>query len=270
MESILLLTDFSDAAKKATKFAVEMAKSSMAKLNLLHVYEEPFSTFDNEYEVKNNNEDNRHNSRLRLKRIIDKNQLQHHPHRIYVREMNLTDAVKNISENENTDLIIMGLKEKSDIANFLGNNYFNVMAKVACPVLIIPSSAEYHPITHIVYLTDLSAEERSLSFLEQFSASIANRDINVELLHINEEGYGANHQKQKSLVEISRENMDQHLIKSDSLMGGIKKFVKMNRVDVLAITTKSTSIFQRIFSQSLTNKMMNDVSLPLLVFKAKA
>lgn len=66
-KSILFPTDFSENSKNTTKFVIEIARLTGAKLNLLYVYEEPYSTFTDQEKDTTDNYligNNRENSRL--------------------------------------------------------------------------------------------------------------------------------------------------------------------------------------------------------------
>jgi len=268
IKSILFPTDFSENARSTTKFVVEIAKLTGAKLNLLHVYEEPYSTVTDQKKTITDNPlitDSRENSRIQLKNIIDTNQMKKHPHRVYVREGGLIDAIEEISKIENVDLIIIGQKGENRSNTLFGSNCLKIIISASCPVLTIPSGVKYSHFCHVTYLTDLSSgEDKQPKQLKQFSTLF---DASITLLHFSEEGLTTKdkNKKEKLLSSISDSEMNYHMIQNNNLISGIQEFVDDHKVDVLVMKIKSTSIFYRLFNHSLTEQVMDYSRLPLLV-----
>lgn len=269
IKSILFPTDFSENAKNTTKFAIEIAKLTGAKLNLLHVYEVPYSTMTaNEQDIADHpliEDDSREYSRKRLKNIIDENLLEKHPHRIYLREGSLIDAIEEVSKIENVDLIIIGQKGENKSNTLFGSNCLKIIINTPCPVFTVPSGVKYNHFNHITYLTDLSSEEyKQPEQLQQFSEIF---DASVTLLHFSKEGLTTKDKNKKEhlLSSISDDDMNYYMIQNDNLISGIQGYIGNHKIDVLVMKIKSTSIFHRLFNDSLTEQVINYTRLPLLV-----
>lgn len=269
IKSILFPTDFSENSKNTTKFAIEIARLTGAKLNLLHVYEVPYSTMTaNEQDIADNptiEDDSREDSRKQLKSIIDENSLKNHPHRVYLREGSLIGAIEEVSKIESVDLIIIGQKGESKSNTLFGSNCLKIIINTPCPVLTVPSGVVYNHFHHITHLTDLSSEDdKRPEQLQQFSDLF---NASVTLLHIGEVGLTAKDKNKKEhlLSSISHDDMNYYMIQNDDLISGIQEFLNDHKVDVLVMKIKSTSIFHQLFNNSLTEQMMTYSKLPLLV-----
>ncbi len=267
IKSILFPTDFSENAKNTTKFAIEIAKLTGAKLSLLHVYEVESSGFtDKEKDAINPSiRDNRAISRIQLKNIIEVNQMEKHPHRVYIREGSLIGAIEEVSMIESIDLIIVGQKGKNRSNTLFGSNCLKIIISTPFPVLTVPPVVKYNHFHHLTYLTDLSSEEeKQPEQLQQFSDLF---NASVTLLNFSEEGLTTKdkNKKENLLSNISGREMNYYVIQNNNLISGIQEYIYDHKVDLLMMKIKSTSIFHRLFSQSLTEQVMNYTRLPLLV-----
>jgi nucleotide-binding universal stress UspA family protein len=74
-------------------------------------------------------------------------------------------------------------------------------------------------------------------------------------------------QKLKDKVDALEYSMiDYHEVVHDDLVEGLLNFIKEHDGDWLAMTTHTTSIFDKLFHSSLTTKMLRNSPVPLLIF----
>lgn len=81
------------------------------------------------------------------------------------------EAILQIALEENIELIVMGMTGKTDALDTLfGNTSQEVLAKSDCPVLAIPTKAEFKGIDNLVYATNFEFRDLgTINCLKQWS-----------------------------------------------------------------------------------------------------
>ncbi len=148
MKKILVPIDFSPNSINALHVAAEIAQKSGAVLEMLHVnlaaiYSAPFS----EYAPVSNYvaEDEQYDEtaagameKLKMELLADPS-FSKLEVKIRVEEGYLYSSVRNVANEENVDLVVMGTKGASGMGEFLlGSNTEKVIRTSPCPVLAVP------------------------------------------------------------------------------------------------------------------------------------
>jgi nucleotide-binding universal stress UspA family protein len=273
MNSILFPTDFSQNANNAFLYAKKLAQQKSKKLNLLHIYEVPLMAPANAFITREATSqlartNMRKVSQEKFDQLIDNHDLKVYPHRCFLREGNVVDEILKLTKNEEVDLIVMGTKGKTDSREFLmGSVTADIIRKSFCPVLAIPEVTIYKPIQRIVYATDLRYDETQMfrhivGFAKQYNSTVI-------FLHINDDGFKE---------EIHEESLQNFIDNSDygklaymkimtkDIASGISDYIDSNNIDLLAMTTHTKSLYQRLFHRSITKQMVLHTQIPLLAF----
>lgn len=178
------------------------------------------------------------------------------------------DEILNSLEENDAGMIIMGSTgDSGPLKKWFGSVSTKIMNDSPCPVLLIPENAGYKGVNHILYAYDDIDLDKALmgplvSFASQFDATI-------HLLHVNEEeapdpGY--------YLEELFKENYPNQKIKlasvySEEITKAIDAYAHENDIDIVVMGTKNRSFFDRIFHDSMTQKMAIQSDVPLLILK---
>lgn len=277
LKNILLPTDFSENAKNAIPYAIDLIKKNNAKLSLLHVYNIPlmaptdiFTTSDNimTYSIT---EDVRKLSSDKLKKIINNNQLSRIKHRCFIREGDVQNKIIKIIKKEAIDLIVMGTKGESAKRDlFMGSITKAIIQHATCPILAIPEKATFNTISKIVYATDLQQDESNMiNYLVKFAKMY---NANLVILHID---HDENIKKWsidllKDIINKSNyPKIDYKEIILKDIVEGINNYVAEFKPDILSMTTNSTTLFDKIFHKSLIKELLLHTHIPLLTFNRK-
>ncbi len=152
MNKILVPIDFSENSKNALRVAAEIARTSGAALEMLHVnvasiYSTPLSEYvavsnfvveDQQYDEKALTELEK--LKLGLLAIPGFSKLDV---TMRVEDGFLYSTVNNVATDDDVDLVVMGTKGASGLNEFLvGSNTEKVIRTAPCPVLAIPEHAE--------------------------------------------------------------------------------------------------------------------------------
>lgn len=276
MKNILFPTDFSQNAENALSYAVEIARNVNGNLILFHAYSvqliDPNMPAEIYLSAYQEEEKTAKESLEDLKRRITNANKFGSDKELFTTEAVVSqglvvDETLSMIKDFKIDLVIMGTHGATGITELiLGSNTASVIEKSPVPVLAIPHNRAYSDIKKIVYAYDdikssLPPFKKLLSFATIY-------DADITLLHIIESGKDTEEfnrrefEKIKSATDYEKLSLD--LVKEDKVLEGINEYVNAHDVDVLAMTIKKRSLFDRIFNKSLTKKMAYHTKIPLL------
>ena len=151
MKNILIPTDFSSNADHAIAYAINIFKCERANFYFLHAYADevygPFHNLDKETFEKQRQIHSKSSENKLTKLVNDTKTKTHNPMHKY--EMissfeSLVDALNNVADSKNIDLIIMGTRGATANSKItFGSNTVQVFKYVKCPVLAVPDHYDY-------------------------------------------------------------------------------------------------------------------------------
>jgi nucleotide-binding universal stress UspA family protein len=190
LKNLLFATDFSPCSSVALPYALAVARKYEATLHAAYVMPNDadllFMTPEN-WPTAMAEEDRR------IKLCIEdlEQKLQGLPHQLLTPKGKVVDALVQIIDERNIDLLVLGTHGRSGIERlFLGSVAEEIFRRAACPVLSVgphasSKSNEISEFKNIVFATDFS--EESLAALP-YAISLAEEDqAQLSLLHIVEE-----------------------------------------------------------------------------------
>ncbi|NOQ75272.1 MAG: hypothetical protein GQ574_24890 [Crocinitomix sp.] len=276
IKNILFPTDFSENSKNALPFAIDLAKKNGGKLFLMHAYDVPLvppaNYFSSREETMTYSEEliltaiNR-----KMQELITDVDLEGLSYDIFIQEGNTQKEIQKVAGKNKIDLIVMGtLGETANRELFMGSVTKNLIQSVRCPVLAIPGDFVFGTIERIVYTTDLENDEsKAVDYLAKFSELL---DAVLIILHLDYDAKAKpKHLEQlKSLVAKTEHGkiVYQDIVVED-IIEGIDAYIKENEINMLAITTKTTSLLDKVFHRSLTKKILFHTHIPILAFNSK-
>jgi|SRR5690554_1409637 len=277
MLKILIPTDLSENALKATHYATELFKHGPAHIFLLHAYA------DEVYDLVNQKQDSEFETVKREIFIQTDAALKMLQKEIFVLSPNpkhtveccpefssLVDAVNDWVERENIDLVIMGTKGKTaDKKLTFGSNTLQVIKYVKCPVLAVPESQDLDYPENIVFATDfqLPYKRRELKLLSNIGKRFGAR---IHFLYVSKHKNLSLRQKDnKVFIEaVLRENHTYfHHIEEDDITQGINTFIEKNNPDMLVMVNRRHSYLENILYQSTIEKIGLNIKIPFLVLQ---
>lgn len=271
MYSIIIPTDFSDNASKALDYAVNLFGTS-SKYTLVNGYEVPHSGA---------------NMLISIADILEKDALQllfdlrdqlisDHPElegNIDVKAVSGAPnvAIRKLAETQDFDLVVMGTKGASGLKEvFVGSVASNTLNDVKIPVLAIPADAEVLIPKTILFAADdkCLADGKLPAELVELSNSTGAEVLVVNVVSEGDLKYVGNSDGQKNRPDGIFEGVKHsvHFVESSDVNAGIMKFIEQNKVDMLAMVTRKTDLFSRMFAKSNTKAMAMHTQIPLLAF----
>ncbi len=190
LKNILFATDFSPCSNAALPYALSVARRYGATLHAAHVMPtkaEMVLMSPESWPTVAEEEDKR------IQAYIDQleTQFQGLPHHVLTPRGKVADALAQIVEEREIDLLVLGTHGRSGVGKlFLGSVAEEVFRRTACPVLSVGPNVSSKPdgeiqFQHIVFATDFS--EDSLAALP-YAVSLAEEDqAQLALLHVVEQ-----------------------------------------------------------------------------------
>jgi nucleotide-binding universal stress UspA family protein len=156
MKRILLPTDFSDNARNAMEYALNMFGANDMEYIIVNIYAEPYSNTELLVSVdeilEKDSEKGLEEDHAYLKSLFPKESFQI---QLWSKYGGLPFEINRICEEEKIDYIVMGTKGASGLKKVLiGSNTADVIKTVKTPVLSIPENIKYITLSQIAFTTD--------------------------------------------------------------------------------------------------------------------
>jgi len=267
MKKILFPTDFSLAAQNAFKYAMDLSKHTGWKIDVVHIYQIPFS--GTEYYLAPSEIEQLRLEKQRLmeekiesfcKKFSFKNVDKQMVFPGFFTEQELIE----LSRDENYGLVIMGTKgERNALDKLMGSVTTRLMMNAGCPVLAIPDNAVFKKFQHIAYATTFSTKDQH--FLEQLVDFGKNFEAEIHFVYVSEKEEGGAEEK-LFVPGLPSRFVKFSVVNNSSITDGIDEFVKNNQIDLLAIYIPKRNLWERLFHNSFSKKMTFHTEIPLFVF----
>lgn len=290
-ERILVPVDFSDYSLKACRIAFNAAKALNAKVKILHVYFNPYyptalpmaEAFayqgKEEKEFQNIIEKVKENIQRLCNLIDEKIASGEFPSINYsyvLREGLPEEEIVTFTKEYKPALIIMGTRGKNQKdADLIGSVTAEVIEMSHTPLMAIPQNTPFttlEDVKKLSFLTNFSQRDL-VSFGTMVNLLKPYPNIHIEITHITGKrddkwdeiklaGIKEYFTKQYPYLEL-----DYKLIDTDDMLKSLDEYIKNDNVDILALTTSKRNIFARMFSPSISRKMLFHSDTPLLVLR---
>lgn len=270
MKKILVPTDFTPASRQATLYAIALAKTFGAEIQLLHVYREMLPvTLDAEPWIATARE---------LRAEVDR-RLQHEVETLSRKySIPITgdiqigykgDSINEVARESRADLVVMGMKNHQHVP-VLGNTTTKAIRKSDVPILIVPEGTAFRALKNIVLAIDFnemtgkSSVEPLIGIIKEFGASL-------KVLHIEKRGSDINAselpEKLQLGVVLSPVDYTYYKVEYDDIEQGILAFVESHPTDLLVMIAHHHTIMERLFRPIHTGMISFELNIPLLVLK---
>lgn len=266
MKNILLTTDFSDNARNALNYAINLFGTD-TNYTLLNTFTEPSSTTSVMVSIIDFLQKESREGLVKQKGALEEafpgvkinTQSQYG---------DLAKVINKISELDNYDYAVIGTKGASAFENFfIGSNTLNVVKTAKIPLIVIPENSTYSGLNKIAFAADYQHTDR-LEIMQPL-ASLA-KESNAELMIVNVRSEDdANYDQAieafglHSVLEGVSHSF--YSKKHENVVTGIEEFIKEEKVDVLTMVAHKHHFFDRLFHKSVTKQVSMLSDVPLLI-----
>ena len=273
MDTILVLTDFSDVAFHAASYAAGLTLQLHSKqLILYHAYEVVAPASGAVSLVQQSSDSLQADSMEKLKalqRRLEKFLSNVTSVHCRAEGLSLDTSINDVVEAENADLIVMGITGKSALEQQLvGSTTVRVAPKSRRPVLIVPVEAAIEPVRQIVFACDteqttqLKAAADLIKILDEFSVPLMVVNVDHKQAHFGE----------KTPLDtvvlhelLAPHNPSFHFTDDEDIVAGIMEFALAHQASMIILIPKNQGFFEGLFHRSVTKKLAYHTSIPLLV-----
>ncbi|MBC7913667.1 MAG: universal stress protein [Pyrinomonadaceae bacterium] len=276
MKNILVLTDFSDRARSAAEYAVQVAAHVKANVLLCHALElteQLTYPLADHLILKNQAMKRLKEVGIHLNELISKNGDPDlfRPTITYFNDLDmLTDVADKVILNYKIDLVVIGSHKTSSMARFFSGSHTNdILDDLKCPILLVPENVTYRPVQNIAYATDLTfnnskvigylAKIASLFGAKIFIDHISPLDLPLTILE-KEVEYSVKEQMDKINVDLTYRT-----IKGVNITKGLLEISDPEKVDILTLVHKRYDFFEGLFHSSVSKQLAHTTKVPLLV-----
>ncbi|MGF1556766.1 universal stress protein [Paucihalobacter sp.] len=264
-QTILVPTDFSERANNALDQAIHLASKINAELVIYHVYHRPLAEESHKFTLTD------------LEKKIDKQfkqlvenipGLKKIPH-AFKKELGVSvDNIANKVNSNGIDMLVMATKGAKGINEIWGTKTAKIIKMIETPVIVIPDNTSLKHIKKVALACDYSLKinDDSIVFLTNLGQKLG---FSIDVVTLNRE--------EKTMTKKEHENRD-HLIKQMSnvktsfaftqhphIDKGIMEYSKANNIDAVVVLSKNYSFIESLFHESLTDKMVFNSPIPLMV-----
>lgn len=263
---ILFPTDFSDTARNAFEYAIELARRLDATIDLMSIYHLPVADASS---VPPDQIDQMLHEK--------KQQVANHmaeflkgPNQEYIGKTRIDYGVfvsAEITEaayDEKYDLIVMGMKGiHNRMEKLMGSTTSHTMMHAPCPVLAVPEDVVFEKLDRIAYATDFySGESKAIDNLKTLADQL---NANITMVHVTRDEVEPG--GEVTFDEGHREKNGFTVVSNPSIEDGLNDYIKENDIDILALFIPKRRLWERIFHSSFSKRMAMNTKVPLLTFR---
>lgn len=270
MKNILVPIDFSRASLNVISYAAFIAGKFESKILLLHVYadtsdfeEKETARVYNSYEELDAAQEDYLRKKMEL--MVKKYTISTH---IIIQKGDVGNTITEVANQNNADLIIMGMKGKGESHSVFGSTATGMINKTSTPLLVIPSHVNNPKIENIVLASDFNQDDL-LNRFQILQTIISKCEPLIHILNVQKENAELNPKMIADKMKIDRKwrkhNYSFNIIKRDSVEAGIKKFLNDNPADILIMVAGRSNFIKEILGMSRTKKMIQKTKIPLLI-----
>ncbi len=271
MKKILVPTDFSDAAKNAARYAVELAANNPGtSIILLNVYDKLAPGADGSL-LTETEEDRKRvlkqalaNMEIELQEISDV-QIEH----VAVEGHSLVEAVEKYVRDNGVDVVVMGITGATRLEQiFMGSNALNMARQGVCPVIIVPPGAKFKKIENVLFASDFknvkgttpTAPIKSLLSIFKPKLHIVNVD-SEHYVELTQEFKAEREALEKMFSEFSPEF---YFIRMYDFLDAISSFTADHQIDLIVTVPRRHSFLKGLYKTSHTKKLAYHSHVPVV------
>ncbi|MBW6482433.1 MAG: universal stress protein [Vicingaceae bacterium] len=274
MKTILLPTDFSDNAKNAIRYAIELYKNQEVNFILLNAYHPTHDDMANTITGGSLNDLLNRASEKQLQELINEIKINYNYNKYHAFSYksafgSLVEILKRFTEKHPVDLIVLGAKGMSAVEKIVfGSNTYAVIKEIDCPALVIPDNTLFVKPANIGIATDFK-ELKNKAIFSVLKSIKEDYQPKITLFNVTEEDKSITEKESiftesiANLLEI--EHLSADYFKNEDVIFGTNDFVNQRNINLLVLINKKRSFLQNLFHISFTKQIAFHAEVPILV-----
>jgi len=263
MNTIILATDYSPAARHAAVYAAHLAQFLGMDLQLFHAYVIPFSYTDSPVPLLNIEEvqeiarqsmdaEIAHLQKLFPDVTISGN----------ISPGDIIDCLNERIEEGRPELVVMGTSGAGGDSFLWGSMAVKALRTLTVPVLAVPLEAQWTPIDHICFAADYKNIGENFPFKE-IKKWVSKLGAKLDVVHVDKPGENVapDANLQPALSDI---NPAYHALTDEHIGNAIAGFLEKNKTDWVMVIPKKYGFFENLFHKSRTEILAKASKIPIL------
>lgn len=275
-KTILIPVDFSKTTQAATRFALSLASKIDGKLMLLHTYSVYRSSFVGEagnIKEKERVEAEAHQKMEDLKAEMYKTNAEVEIS-VHFEKGSLMEAIVPFVEKNKVDLVISGTEGATGIKYvLLGSNAYDIAKLLPVPFVSVPTTSQSNAIQKVAFFTDYNPKDKKT--LKSLVTTLDYKEFSYHFVHIHEDSSVSIETETKRLEEHVKElqasanikNVTYELVHGKKSIDLVNEISKREEVNLLALTMKDASFFDKFFNKTLARAIIMQGDTPLFLKK---
>lgn len=271
MKRIIVPTDFSDTAKNAGRYAVQLAQSIPGSIITLYNLTDKIALGSDSSPLTEDKNDRFIVLQAALENL--KSELRELAavtvESVVEEGSSLTDNLERYVRHHGIDMIVMGITGATKLEQiFMGSNALNVVNLGVCPVIIVPPNAVFRPIRKVLFACDFKNVSNTIPFapvkavLDVFKPTLYIVNVDTEhYVELTEE-----YKTERAILEnkLAEYNPEFYFIRMYDFQDSIGSFASDRDVDLIFTIPKKHHFLTGFFKTSHTKKLAYHSHVPIL------
>jgi nucleotide-binding universal stress UspA family protein len=275
MKTILVPTDFSEAAANATDYAATLASYCNASLILFHAYHVPVTVSEVPFTTTLEDIQLEETARAQLE-LVRTNIKSKYQNKINVELLLspglLADEFPSVVDTTKSDLIVISTHSLDANRRFWGGSTQRVIKNASCDVLVVPDTIKFQKIDKIVLAFDyytvknITTYKTLIEIAEVFASQVLIFNIEDSRIHPPKEKESQGIQLECLLTNI---NHTYWFSETQDIVEALNHFTEDTQAVMVAMIRREHSLFRSLFEKSNTKRMALRTHFPLLILHEK-
>lgn len=275
--NILFPTDFSENSQVALQYAIDLINDQGGKITLVHIFNAPtmegigMGSLDNfsggpgdrlqsrvEQDIQKEAVDN-------LNLMATKYNLEDEQYSFIAKKGDVTHEIDAILKEEDFDLVVLAFRnEQSQRGIFFGGLANHLITTSKCPVIAVPPKAKYVNFKKIMYATDLAHDEHgALGWLVDLAKP---HEATIRFIHVGEYEDDKAAIAQELCNSLDYDDIEFQVVEGTNIAATLLDSANEEHAELFSMTTHTTSLFQKIFHDSYSEEVLNNINIPFIGF----
>jgi nucleotide-binding universal stress UspA family protein len=268
MKTILIATDFSTAARNATKYGFELARQMQAKVILFTAYQSQPALPDSSLQMTTT--DLQKNS---YKKLLDEAETLDPQGTVSLETRCLNGPVNSsilaAAFSIKASYIVVGMKEQGkEMRKYFGSTVTDLCKISRVPLIVVPADAVFAVPKRIALASDITdnTDVHTLKPLQKIAATFNSKVYVVRVIkRAMDEVVERMETPERSIWFLTSLHPSFEFSQGENVARAMNSFVKQHAVDLIAVIPHEHTLLERIFTKSVTKDLVFHTHVPLLI-----
>ncbi len=270
MKKIIVPTDFSDTAKNAADYALDLARNMKVEIQLLHAFY-PAMQLNTGYMIDPSIEDERKSQLDELRQSYEDKAQENDGETVSVDAKFVVgfpiEEIVSASQEEDTVIVMGATGDSGVMGRLFGSVSSNVAKQAHCPVFLIPREAKFHHFTQMMCASDEPIMRKEV---EDIIVPMVKRfDAQLHAVHVGRDGDRVQDRREQIEHPSGAINVVNVFLDRVDIVSALNEYAEQHHIDLLILSAHHRSFWNRLVHVSITHEMALQPKVPLLILHDK-